>query len=155
MLISRCFFASSSAIEIDGIPSRGAVEENGGRSHPWTPRIWACPFKVSLPVSQCRFYGGKGTSGARLEVGESVRVGRSHSSKTAPHFGHFSALSSPSAPQFVPVKAVALGAFSLFIGVATSALGFGVSFGICGSAPSILVRVARARTVYHHMNRIT
>src|SRR2546426_6470126 len=76
MLISRCFFASSSAIEIDGIPSQGAAEENGGRSHPWAPRIWACPFKVSLPVSQCRFYGGTGTSGARVEVGESVRLGR-------------------------------------------------------------------------------
>src|SRR3989449_6057750 len=74
-LISRCFFASSSAIEIDGIPSQGTVEDNGGRSHPWAPRIWACPFKVSLPVSQCHFYGGKGTSGARVEVGESVRLG--------------------------------------------------------------------------------
>src|SRR2546425_82699 len=76
MLISRCFFASSSAIEIDGIPSQGTVQQNGGRSHPWAPRIWACPFKVSLPVSQCRFYGGKGTSGARVEVGEGVRLGR-------------------------------------------------------------------------------
>src|SRR3989442_8904363 len=76
MLISRCFFASSSAIEIDGIPSQGTVQQNGGRSHPWAPRIWACPFKVSLPVSQYRFYGGKGTSGARVEVGESVRLGR-------------------------------------------------------------------------------
>src|SRR5437879_13212530 len=92
---------------------------------------------------------------AYVEVGESVRVPILHSSKTAPHFGHFSALSSTSAPQFVHVKAVALEAFSLFVGPAASALGFGVSFGICGSAPSILVRVARARTVYHHMNRIT
>src|SRR5213594_1948639 len=78
-----------------------------------------------------------------------------HSSKTAPHFGHFSALSSTSAPQFVHVKAVASEAFSLFVGVATSTLGFGVSFGICGSERSILERVARARTVYHHMNRMT
>src|SRR3989475_9718538 len=76
MLISRCFFASSSAIEIDGIPSQGTVQQNGGRSHPWAPRIWACPFKVSLPVSQCRFYGGKRTSGALVQVGESVRLGR-------------------------------------------------------------------------------
>src|SRR2546422_11764519 len=98
MLISRCFFASSSAIEIDGIPSRGAVEENGGRSHPWTPRIWACPFKVSLPVSQCRFYGGKGTSGESLEVGERVRDGRRYFSKTAPHFGDFFAVLSNGAP---------------------------------------------------------
>src|SRR2546430_11725910 len=151
MLISRCCFASSSAIEIDGIPSQGAAEENGGRSHPWAPRIWACPFKVSLPVSQCRFYGGKGTSGARLEVGESVRVGRFHSSKTAPHFGHFSALSSTSAPQFEHVKAVALEAFSLFVGPAASALGFGVSFGICGPVPLILGAVALPRTLYHRL----
>src|SRR2546425_12361550 len=75
MLISRCFFASSSAIEIDGIPSQGAVEENGGRSHPWAPRIWACPFKTSQPVSQRGFYGGKGLLRARVEVGERVRLG--------------------------------------------------------------------------------
>src|SRR3989442_4570638 len=155
MLISRCFFASSSAIEIDGIPSQGAVEENRGRSHPRAPRIWACPFKTSQPVSQCRFYGGKGLLLARVEVGESVFSGRVHSSKTAPHFGHFSALSSTSAPQFVHVKSVALEAFSLFTGPASATLGFGVSSGICGSAPSIRVRVDRARTVYHHMNRIT
>src|SRR2546429_3587709 len=92
---------------------------------------------------------------AHVEVGERVRVPIVHSSKTAPHFGHFSALSSTSAPQFVHVKAVALEAFSLFVGPASATLGFGVSFGICGSEPSILVRVARARTVYHHMNRMT
>src|SRR6266704_6173709 len=137
MLISRCFFASSSAIEIDGILSRGAVEENGGRSHPWAPRIWACPFKVSLPVSQCRFYGGKGTSAARVEVGESVRLRRNHSSKTAPHFGHFSALSSTSAPQFVHVKAVALESFSAFVGPASAAVCFVVSFCIVCLSPSI------------------
>src|SRR3989454_12843485 len=154
MLISRCFFASSSAIEIDGMPSQGTVEDNVGRSHPWAPRISARPFKTSQPVSQCSFYGGKGTSGARVEVGESVRFGPVHSSKTAPHFGHFSALSSTSAPQFVHVKAVALEAFSLFVGPASATLGFGVSFGICGSEPSILVRVARARTVDHHMHRM-
>src|SRR2546425_6030885 len=92
---------------------------------------------------------------ARVEVGESVRFQTLHSSKTAPQFGHFSALSSTSAPQFVHVKAVALEAFSLFVGPASATLGFGVSFGICASAPSIRVRVARARTVYHHMNRMT
>src|SRR5712691_2202391 len=128
--MSRCLLASASAIEIDGIPSQGTFQQNGGRSHPWAPRICACPFKVSLPVSQCRFYGGMGTSGPRVEMGESVRLGRGHSSKTAPHFGHFSALSSTSAPQFVHVKAAALEAFSLFVGPTSSAFDFGVSFGI-------------------------
>src|SRR5438445_13029033 len=81
-------------------------------------------------------------------------LGGLHSSNTAPHFGHFSALSSTSAPQFVHVNAAALLALSLFVGSADSTLGFGFSFGICGSAPSIRVRVARCRTVYHHMNRM-
>src|SRR5881396_2958106 len=135
MLISRCFFASSSAIEIDGIPSQGTVRQNGGRSHPWAPHIWACPFKVSLPVSQCRFYGGKGTSGARLEVAESVRLAQVHSSKTAPHFGHFTSFSSTSAPQFVHVNAAALAAFSHVGGRASSVLGFGFAFGIFGAVP--------------------
>src|SRR5712692_7331688 len=76
------------------------------------------------------------------------------SSNTAPQFGHFSALSSTSAPQFVQVNAAALLAFSLFVGSTDSTLGFGFSFGICGSAPSMRVRVARCRTVYHHMNRM-
>src|SRR2546422_9080384 len=91
---------------------------------------------------------------AYVEVGESVRVPIVHSSKTAPHFGHFSALSSTSAPQFVHVKAEALLAFSLFVGSTDSTSGFGFYFGICGSAPSIRVRVVRCRTVYHQMKRM-
>src|SRR2546430_5390507 len=38
-LISRCFFASSSAIEIEGMASRVGVGENGGRPHPWAPHL--------------------------------------------------------------------------------------------------------------------
>src|SRR5207245_9582212 len=64
-----------------------------------------------------------------------------HSSKTAPHFGHFSALSSTSAPQFVHVQAVAWEAFSLFVGPVASAVGFGVSFVIRGSQPTSVVRI--------------
>src|SRR5438445_13700466 len=91
---------------------------------------------------------------ARVEVGESVRFPTVHPSNTAPQFGHFSALSSTSAPQFVHVNAAALLAFSLLVGSIDSTLGFGFSFGICGSAPSMRVRVARCRTVYHHMKRM-
>ena len=73
----------------------------------------------------------------------------------APHFGHFTSFSSTSAPQFVHVNAAALAAFSPVGGPASSVLGFGFAFGISASAPSVRVRCARARTVYHHMNRIT
>src|SRR5438876_8663498 len=88
---------------------------------------------------------------ARVGVGESVPIPAVHSSKTAPQCGHFSALSSTSAPQFVHVNAAALLAFSLFVGSAVSTFGFGFSFGIFGAVPSKRARVARCRTVYHHM----
>src|SRR2546422_10950545 len=91
---------------------------------------------------------------ARVEVGESVRFQTLHSSNTAPQFGHFSALSSTSAPQFVHVNAAALLALSLFVGSADSTLGFGFSFGICGSAPSIRVRGSRCPAVSGHTTRM-
>src|SRR2546427_12638299 len=84
---------------------------------------------------------------AHVEVGESVRVPIVYSSKTAPHFGHFSALSLTSAPQVVHVKAAALLAFSLFVGSTDSTFGFGFSFRTCGSAPRIPLGAARGRTV--------
>src|SRR3989475_13304026 len=90
---------------------------------------------------------------AHVEVGESVRVPIVYSSKTAPHFGHFSALSSTSAPQFVHVRAAALLAFKLFVGSTDSTLGFGFSFGICGSPPRLPGRGGGCRTVCRHMNR--
>src|SRR5437016_811099 len=91
---------------------------------------------------------------ARVEVVESVAITEVFCVNTAPQCVHFSALSSTSAPQFVHVNAAALLAFSLLVGSADSTLGFGFSFGICGSAPSMRVRDARCRTVYHHMNRM-
>jgi hypothetical protein len=38
-LISRCFFASSSAIEMEAMASRVGVDENAGRSHPLAPHL--------------------------------------------------------------------------------------------------------------------
>src|SRR3989449_2710886 len=92
---------------------------------------------------------------ARVEVGESVRFQTLHSSNTAPQFGHFSALSSTSAPQFVHVNAAALLALSLFAGSADSTLRFGLSFGICRSAPSTRIPVTRAPSMYPPKYSIT
>src|SRR2546427_3389325 len=90
-----------------------------------------CPFRNAISME-----GRVHQARARRWVKVSV-PGGFHSSKTAPHLGHFSALSSTSAPQFVHVNAAALAAFSLFVGPASANLGLAVSFGSLGSAPSI------------------
>src|SRR5712691_5545897 len=86
--------------------------------------------------------------------------GGTHSSKTAPHFGHFSSDSVTSAPQFVHVKAATLAAFppGSWAGFAfTSFTSFEslASFGRSRVPPRARVRAWRARAVYHHMNRMT
>src|SRR3989442_3634602 len=107
-----------------------------------------CPFRNTVSM-EGRVHQARAWRWVKVSAS-----GGLHSSKTAPHFGHLSALSSTSAPQFVHVKAVALEAFSLFVGPAASALGFGGFFGICGSAPRIFVGVARGRAAYHHITRV-
>src|SRR3989442_9893895 len=44
-LISRCFFASSSAMEVEGMQSRGRNQEGGPGSHPVAPHVWECHLR--------------------------------------------------------------------------------------------------------------
>ena len=88
---------------------------------------------------------------------ESANAGGVQSSNTAPHFGHFTSVSSTSAPQFVQVNAVALAALPPNVsgGFARS---FGssveVSFAFSADRASALVRASRWRVVYHHRKRM-
>src|SRR5437667_4019717 len=103
-----------------------------------------------------RFYGGRRIN-ASGGVCESANAGGVQSSNTAPHFGHFTSVSSTSAPQFVQVNAVALAALPPNVsgGFARS---FGssveVSFAFSADRASALVRALRWRVVYHHRKRM-